>query len=118
MIKNKLDFKLINITLIALTIFLLYQTSNLWVGLISTLFKIIFPFLVSFVIAYALYPFVKLLEKYKISSSVSNTKDEYTFSRFSINKRSLPIYQTLYLIVVWTQRYNLFIYWQKNIDKC
>ena len=71
MIKNKLDFKLINITLIALTIFLLYQTSNLWVGLISTLFKIIFPFLVSFVIAYALYPFVKLLEKYKIPKKIS-----------------------------------------------
>lgn len=71
MIKNKLDFKLINITLITLTIFLLYQTSNLWVGLISTLFKIIFPFLASFAIAYALYPFVKFLEKYKIPKKLS-----------------------------------------------
>ena len=71
MIKNKLDFKLINITLITLTIFLLYQTSNLWVGLISTLFKIIFPFLASFAIAYALYPFVKFLEKHKIPKKLS-----------------------------------------------
>ena len=55
MLKNKLDFKLINITLLVLIIFLLYQTSDLWIGLVMLLSKIIFPFLIAFAVAYALF---------------------------------------------------------------
>ena len=71
MLKNKLDFKLINTALLVLIIFLLYQTSDLWIGLIGLLYKIIFPFLIAFAVAYALYPFTKYLEKNKIPKKLS-----------------------------------------------
>lgn len=71
MFKNKIDFKLINIALFVLIIFLLYQTSNLWIGLISLTSKIIFPFLIAFAVAYALYPFSKYLEEHKIPKKLS-----------------------------------------------
>lgn len=63
MIKNKPDFKLINFTLIVLAIFLLYQTGNLWIGVVNKLLSIIKPFFIAFVIAYALHPTVKWLQK-------------------------------------------------------
>ena len=71
MIKNKLDFKLINITLLVLIIFLLYQTSNLWIGLVMLLSRISFPFIIAFTVAYALYPFTKFLEECKIPKKIS-----------------------------------------------
>jgi len=71
MLKNKLDFKLINITLLVLIIFLLYQTSDLWIGLVMLLSKIIFPFLIAFAVAYALYPLAKFLENHKVPKRLS-----------------------------------------------
>ena len=37
--KDKLNYKLVNVALIALIIFLLYQTGNLWTGVIGNFFK-------------------------------------------------------------------------------
>lgn len=71
MLKNSLNFKLINVALFVLIIFLLYQTSDLWIGLIMILSKIIFPFLIAFTVAYALYPFAKFLENHKIPKKIS-----------------------------------------------
>ena len=71
MIKNKLDYKLINITLIVLIIFLLYKTGLLWMGVIDTLFEIIAPFLFAFAIAYAFYPMLELLESKNIPKSIA-----------------------------------------------
>ena len=65
--KDKLNYKLVNVALIALIIFLLYQTGNLWTGVIGNFFKIMMPFIIAFVIAYALYPFLKYLESKKIT---------------------------------------------------
>lgn len=61
--ENKINFKLVNLALIVLIICMLYSMNNVWVGIISKLFSIIFPFLLGFAIAYALYPFVEKLEK-------------------------------------------------------
>lgn len=61
MIKNKIDFKLINCALIMLIIFLLYLTGNLWMGILGKIWSVVLPFLIGFVIAYALYPFLKFL---------------------------------------------------------
>jgi predicted PurR-regulated permease PerM len=66
MIKEKLDFKLVNIALIALTIYLIYHTGNLWLGVLAKISKIIFPFFLAFVVAYALYPLLKFLMDKKI----------------------------------------------------
>lgn len=64
MLKNKINYKLINLALIALIVFFVYKTGNLWIGIVGKIFEIILPFLFAFGIAYALYPFLeKMLEK-------------------------------------------------------
>ncbi len=71
MIKNRLDFKLINLALLVLIVFMLYQTSNLWINIVILLSKIIFPFLIAFAVSYALYPFAKFLQKHNIPKKLS-----------------------------------------------
>ena len=71
MIKNKLDFKLINLGLVVLIIYLMYCTGNLWIGVVSKIWTIIMPFFFAFIIAYALHPIVKALEKRKIPRGLS-----------------------------------------------
>ncbi len=66
MIKDKLDFKLINIAVISLIIYLMYHTGNLWIGITAKFSKLAFPFFLAFVVAYALYPFLKFLTNRKI----------------------------------------------------
>lgn len=66
MLKNKLDYKLVNFALIALIIFLLYSTGNLWMGVLSKILEIIIPFLFAFAIAYALHPFLEKMKNKKI----------------------------------------------------
>ena len=73
MLKNKLDYKLVNIALIALIIFLLYQTGNLWTGVLSKVLEIILPFLFAFGIAYALHPFLQKMQDKKIPKWVGIT---------------------------------------------
>ncbi len=71
MIKDKLDFKLINIAIITFILFLLCKTGNVWIGLIDKLGSILLPFFVAFGIAYALHPFLKFLMKHKLPKSLS-----------------------------------------------
>ncbi len=71
MIKNKIDFKLINVTLLILSIFLVYQTKDFWIGAFSILYKIFMPFLIAFALAYALYPVVRKLMDKNIPKSVA-----------------------------------------------
>ena len=66
MIKNKLDFKLINIALIAVICFFIYQANPLWLGILNKILKITLPLFAGFVIAYALYPLLEYLENKKI----------------------------------------------------
>lgn len=66
MLKNRLDFKLINFALIVLIIFLMYQTSNIWLGLASIALKICAPFFFAFILAYVLHPYLKFLTNHKI----------------------------------------------------
>jgi len=66
MIKNKLDIKLINILLIAVIVYLFYQTKTLWLNILNKIISIIIPLLISFTLAYAIYPIINILKKYKI----------------------------------------------------
>jgi len=70
MIKNKLDYKLLNCAIIMLIIYLLYQTGNLWLGIFGKIWSVSLPFLIGFVIAYALYPFLKFLTDNNIPKSL------------------------------------------------
>lgn len=64
MYKNKVNYRFVNILFILLIIYILYLTFGLWGGIVSTIFKILVPFIIAFTAAYALYPFVnKLIEK-------------------------------------------------------
>lgn len=71
MLKDKINLKLVNIALIALIIFLVYKTGNLWIGVMLKFMKIITPFFIAFVVAYALHPFLKFLVKHKIPKALS-----------------------------------------------
>lgn len=71
MIKNKLDFKLINTAIVVLIITLLYLSGGLWTAIIGKIFEILFPFIIAFAIAYALYPLTLKLIKYKIPKNLS-----------------------------------------------
>lgn len=66
MLKNKLDYKLVNLALIALIVFLIYQTGNLWTGVLGKILEIILPFLFAFAIAYAIHPFLQKMQENKI----------------------------------------------------
>lgn len=59
--KDKLNFKLLNVFIIIASVCLLYSIRGLWLGLVSNIFKIIAPFLLAFALAYVIYPLVKKL---------------------------------------------------------
>ena len=71
MIKNKIDYKLINIAIFVFIGFLLYQTKSLWFGIIDTIWKIVMPFILAFALAYAFYPLQKFFVKKKIPKGIS-----------------------------------------------
>ena len=71
MVKNKLDYKLINMTLIIFSIYLIYQTKDFWIGILSLFLKITLPFFIAFVLAYAFFPFVRKLTNRGIPKGVS-----------------------------------------------
>lgn len=71
MLKNKIDYKLVNLALIIFMGYLVYQTKALWIDIVNLIIKIAFPFLIAFAIAYALYPFLKYFESKKIPKGIS-----------------------------------------------
>lgn len=73
MLKNKLDYKLLNAAIIMVIIFLLYQTGNLWLGILGKIKDIIFPFFLAFILAYSLYPILRYLQNKKIPKGIALT---------------------------------------------
>lgn len=57
--KDRLNFKLLNLLIIIAIICLLYLIRGLWIGIVSNIFNIISPFLLAFALAYVIYPLVK-----------------------------------------------------------
>ncbi len=60
---NHINYKLANIVLVILIIVLLYAINGLWLGIFNKLVQILFPFVIAFAVAYALYPLVKKLQE-------------------------------------------------------
>lgn len=71
MLKNKLDYKLVNLAIIVFICYLLYQTKGFLIDITNLLLKISLPFLIAFAISYALYPLLKYFESKKIPKTVS-----------------------------------------------
>ena len=69
--KEKLNYKLIDIVLTLLIIFLVINTFGFWSGVLNKIFSIIIPLIISFAIAYALYPFVQKLVKKNIPKGLA-----------------------------------------------
>lgn len=63
---NKINYKLVNLTLVVVTIFFIYQTGNLWLGVLGKIISILIPFFFAFALAYALYPFLQYMQKKNI----------------------------------------------------
>mgnify|MGYP002622083665 FL=1 len=59
--KDKLNFKLLNLLIIIAIVCLLYLIRGLWIGIVVNIFKIVAPFLLAFALAYVIYPLVKKL---------------------------------------------------------
>lgn len=64
--KGKVNYKLIDVVLTLVIIFLIINTFGFWTGILKKIFSILLPFIISFAIAYALYPFVEKLTKRKV----------------------------------------------------
>ena len=62
MYKDKLNYKLLNILILAAIIFLVLITNGYWLGLLGKIVSIVSPFVIAFAIAYALNPAVRKLE--------------------------------------------------------
>lgn len=60
--KDKLNYKLVNIFLTIAIICLLYLIRGFWWGILEKIVSVCLPFLVAFVLSYALYPLTKKLE--------------------------------------------------------
>ena len=71
MLKNKIDFKLINLALIAFIGYILYKTSGLWIGIVDKIFNIMSPLFIAFILAYVLYPYLRYLQSKNIPKSIS-----------------------------------------------
>jgi predicted PurR-regulated permease PerM len=72
MIKNdRIDYKLVNIAIIAVIMYLVYHTGNLWVGIFKIIMHICTPFLIGFGVAYAVNPIVLKLRRRGIPKGVS-----------------------------------------------
>lgn len=71
MIKNKLDFKLVNMAIIVFIVYLLLQTSSVWLGLGGIVIKIFTPIFFAFILSYVLYPYLKFLTDHKIPKAIA-----------------------------------------------
>lgn len=69
--ENKVNYKLVNLLLIILIICLLYFIRGLWVGILEKIIAVLFPFLIAFAVAHAIYPYCKKLERYGLPKWLS-----------------------------------------------
>lgn len=70
MLKNKINYKLVNILLILLIVLTIYQTRELWISIIQILENIIKPLLISIMISYVLNLYLRILNR-KFNKSIS-----------------------------------------------
>lgn len=69
--KNKINYKYLNILLIVCIIYLLFLMRSAWIGVVSKILGIAFPFIIAFCISYVLYPFLKFLMDKNVPKTIS-----------------------------------------------
>lgn len=60
---DKINYKLINLSLLLIIFFLLFKTFDAWLNAFLFLKKVFLPFIISFIIAYSLTPIVEFINK-------------------------------------------------------
>lgn len=73
MFKDRLNYKLLNVLILAVLVYLGLLTSGYWLGFISKIISILLPFVIAFGIAYSFYPLVRKLRKKGLSNKLSVT---------------------------------------------
>lgn len=73
MFKDKLNYKLVNFLLLLIICYIGISTIDWWSGIINKFISILFPFVVAFSIAYALYPLVKKIENKGVRKNLAIT---------------------------------------------
>lgn len=73
MFKDKMNFKLLNVLMFAILVYLCILTYGVWGSIIGKLMSIIMPFIIAFGIAFAFYPIVRKLRKKGLSNSLAVT---------------------------------------------
>ena len=71
MFKDKLNYKLLNILILLIIVYIALLTSNYWLGIVAKIFSILLPFVIAFAIAYSFYPVVRKLKKKGISNGIA-----------------------------------------------
>lgn len=71
MFKNKVNFKLLNLLILFVIIYIGLNTMDYWWEFISKVFSVLLPFIIAFAIAYALYPIVRKLENKGVRKSLA-----------------------------------------------
>lgn len=71
MFKDKINYKLVNVCILTLIVYLVYKTGHLWMGVTNKFLTIVGPFFFAFVVAYALYPFLRYLQNKKIPKGIA-----------------------------------------------
>lgn len=68
---KRTNYKLVNILLILLIIYVLFLLRDLWGGVFFKVVAVLKPFVIAFAIAYAFYPFLKWLQNKKVPKVLS-----------------------------------------------
>lgn len=68
---KRTNYKLVNILLVLLIIYVLYLLKDLWGSAVLKIIAVLKPFVIAFALAYAVYPLLKWLQKKKIPKILS-----------------------------------------------
>lgn len=71
MLKNNLNFKLVNICLICLIVYLICISGNTWIEIFSFIKKIFLPIVLSFSASYAVYPIISFFTSRNLNKNIS-----------------------------------------------
>lgn len=73
MFKDKMNFRILNMLMVSVIIYICILTFNVWGSIIGKLMSIVIPFLIAFAIAYAFYPIVRKLKQKGINNTLAVT---------------------------------------------
>ncbi len=71
MFKDRINYRLVNILILMLVLYLGVSTVGVWGGIVGYIIGLVFPFILAFAIAYALHPFVKFLERKGVRKQIA-----------------------------------------------